>query len=87
MEPDRPPSVSVVDSAQVLTPTTFLMRIRNADASWGANNGIAYDAVIEITPSGMRTLASTRIKDGKQLIKDGKLTSNGNPAALLQRCR
>ena len=83
----EPSLLSVVDSAQVPTPTTFLMRIRNADASWGSTNGDAYDTVIEITPSGMRTLASTRITDGKQLIKDGKLASNGSPAALLQRCR
>ena len=78
---------STIDSAQLLTPTTFAMRIRNDDPNWGNTNGTTYDTIIEITPRGHRSLASTRIGDGKQFIKDGKFTANGNPVALFQRCK
>ena len=78
---------STIDSSQVLTPTTFLMRIRNDDANWGQNDQMAFDTVIEITPSGMRTLSSIRVGDGTQFIKDGNFTSNGNPATTFQRCK
>ena len=78
---------ATIDSAQSLTPTTFAMRIRNDDPNWGETNGATYDTIIEITPRSFRSLASTRIGDGKQLIKDGKHTANGNPVALFQRCK
>jgi hypothetical protein len=78
---------NTIDSAQYLTPTTFLMRIRNDDANWGSNNGVTFDTIVEIGPRGMRTLASSRISDGVQLIKDGNFTSNGQPVATFQRCK
>jgi|GEM_PF-5319444 len=78
---------STIDSSQNLTPTTFLMRIRNDDAGWEANDQVAYDVIAEITPRGMRSLSSTRTSDGKQFIKDGKFTANGNPVRLFHRCK
>jgi hypothetical protein len=47
---------------------------------------MASDTIIEITPRGMHTL-STWVEDGKQFIKDGKVTANANVAPLFQRCR
>lgn len=82
-----PPLNSTIDSSQNLTPTTFLMRIRNDDAGWGETNQVAFDVIAEITPRGMRSLSSTRTSDGKQFIKDGKFTASGNPVRLFQRCR
>ncbi len=78
---------STIDSSQYLTPTTFLMRIRNDDAGWGDNNQVAYDVIAEIGPRGMRSLSSTRTSDGKQFIKDGKFTANGNPVRSFQKCK
>jgi len=78
---------STIDSSQNLTPTTFLMRIRNDDAGWGENDQVAYDVIAEITPRGLRSLSSTRTSDGKQFVKDGKFTANGNPVRLFHRCK
>ncbi|MDP1841393.1 MAG: hypothetical protein Q8N31_11355 [Reyranella sp.] len=82
-----PPLNSTIDSSQNLTPTTFLMRIRNDDAGWGESNQVAYDVIAEITPRGLHSLSSTRTSDGKQFIKDGKFIANGNPVRLFQRCK
>lgn len=71
---------STIDSTQFLTPTTFLMRIRNDDVEWGDNNGMTYDTAIEINSRGMHTLASTR-------VGDGKFVSNDHPTTVFQRCR
>jgi hypothetical protein len=85
------PINSTIDSAQLLTPTTLAVRIRNDDPNWGSTNGTTYDTtydpIIEITPRGHRSLASTRIGDGKQFIKAGKFTADGDPVAWLQRCK
>lgn len=78
---------STIDSSQVLTPTTFLMRIRNDDAGWGENDQVAFDVIAEITPAGMRSLSSTRTSDGKQFIKDGKFTANGNATRPFHKCK
>ena len=78
---------STIDSSQSLTPTTFLMRIRNDDAGWGDNNQVAFDVIVEVTPRGMRSLASTRTSDGKQFIKDGKFTANGNAVRPFHKCK
>lgn len=78
---------STIDSSQNLTPTTFLMRIRNDDAGWGENNQVAYDVIAEIGPRGMRSLSSTRTNDGKQFITDGKFTANGNAVRAFQKCK
>lgn len=78
---------STIDSSQNLTPTTFLMRMRNDDAGWGESNQVAYDVIAEITPRGLRSLSSTRTSDGKQFVKDGKFVANGNPVRLFQRCK
>ncbi len=84
---DLPPLNSTIDSSQNLTPTTFLMRIRNDDAGWGESNQVAYDVIAEITPRSLRSLSSTRTSDGKQFIKDGKFIANGNPVRLFHRCK
>jgi hypothetical protein len=78
---------STIDSSQNLTPTTFLMRIRNDDAGWGGNNQVAFDVIAEIGPRGMRSLSSTRTSDGKQFIKDGKFTANGNAVRSFHKCK
>lgn len=78
---------STIDSSQKLTPTTFLMRMRNDDAGWGGNDQVAYDVIAEITPRGLHSLSSTRTSDGKQFVKDGKFTANGNPVRLFHRCK
>src|SRR5688572_9571574 len=60
--PEKPQLNSTIDSDHHLTPTTFLMRIRNDDANWGTFDGMAFDTIIEITPRGMHTLSSTRVE-------------------------
>ena len=77
---------AAVDSAGRLTSTTFRQRLRNDDPRWGAQNGNWCDVVSELIEGGVHSLSST-CSGGVQLIKDGKILSNGAPAPILKRCR
>jgi hypothetical protein len=83
--PDGPPLISVVDSAQVVTPSTMQVRLRNDDANWGAMNGMFFDVVQTIENDALRALQS-KGSDGKDYIKDGIVIATGRPSASLHRC-
>ena len=83
--PDGPPLISVVDSAQVVTPSTMQVRLRNDDPNWGAMNGVFFDVVQTIENDALRALQS-KGSDGKDYIKDGIVIATGRPSASLHRC-
>ncbi len=77
--------LTVVDSAQVLTPTTIRLRLRYAYPQWGTTNGSIYDVVAEVVAKRSRALQSIR-GDGTALIKDGLFVSNGQPSISMEKC-
>ncbi|MBV9833846.1 MAG: hypothetical protein JO055_05535 [Alphaproteobacteria bacterium] len=85
--PELPNLMVVIDSAQIPGPATVRFAARNEDVNWGGTNGHRFDVVVEISNGTMRTISSTRLHDGAELIKDGLVTSSGQPALLLRRCR
>ena len=82
---DAPALMGVVDSAQILTPSTLQARLRNDDPNWGAMNGVFFDVVQTTENDRLRTLQS-KGSDGKDYIKDGTLVSSGQPSAWIYRC-
>jgi hypothetical protein len=83
--PDGPPLMSVVDSAQVVTPSTMQVRLRNDDLNWGTMNGVFFDVVQTIENDALRALQS-KGSDGKEYIKDGMVIATGRPSPSLHRC-
>ena len=77
--------LTIVDSAQVLTPTTIRLHLRYADPAWGESNGFTFDVINEIVARHSRTLQSTR-GDGAVLIKEGLFVANGQPSPSLEKC-
>jgi hypothetical protein len=85
--PELPSLLVVIDSAQMLGPSTVRFRAHNEDPNWGGTNGHRFDVVVDMGLSTMRTISSTRLHDGAELIKDGLVTASGQPALVLNRCR
>jgi len=77
--------LTIVDGAQVVTPTTIRLQLRYADPIWGEANGSTFDVINEIVARRSRTLQSTR-GDGTVLIKDGAFVANGQPSPTLEKC-
>jgi hypothetical protein len=59
--------------------------MRNDDPSWDDQNGMTFEAVVEVTGNRARSLSSIG-GDGTAFIKNGTFTSNGNPVPYLQHC-
>jgi len=82
---DGPSLTSVVDSAQILTPSTLQIRFRHDDPNYGASNGFFLDIVEAIENDRRRTLQS-KGSDGKDYIKDGVMVSSGQPSVWVSKC-
>jgi len=86
---DRGPNTTslnlTIDSAQVITPTTIRVRMRNDDPNWGPENGAVTDVVVEIANNRMRSLNSIT-SDGTQLIKDGVLVQSKTAIPSFEKC-
>lgn len=82
---DGPPLMGVIESAQILTPSTLQARLRNDDPNWGAMNDVFFDVVQTIENDRLRTVQS-KGGDGKDYIKDGTLVSSGQPSPWIYRC-
>lgn len=82
---DGPSLTSVVDSAQILTPSTLQIRVRHDDPNYGAQNGFFYDIVETIENERRRTLQS-KGSDGKDYIKDGIMVPSGQPSVWVSKC-
>jgi hypothetical protein len=82
---DGPPLMSVVDSAQIVTPSTLQVRLRNDDPNWGKMNGVFFDVVQTMENDELRALQS-KGSDGKDYIKDGVVLASGQPSPTLHRC-
>jgi hypothetical protein len=86
---DRGPNTTslnlTIDSAQVITPATIRVRMRNDDPNWGPENGAVTDVVIEIANNRMRSLNSIT-PDGTQLIKDGVFVQSKTAVPSFEKC-
>jgi hypothetical protein len=88
-----PLALSFVDSAQLISPSTLRIRVRNADPNWGSANNLTYDVVL-IKEDDQETKETFRIRflqsiqsDGKVIAKDGILISLGKPTYWVYKCR
>jgi hypothetical protein len=88
-----PIASSFVDSAQMISPSTLRMRVRNADRNWGKMNNLTYEVVFtkKDDPKSkdifrIRALESIR-SDGKVIAKGGILIVLGKPTFWQYNCR
>jgi len=88
-----PIRLTLVESAQVISPLTLKIRVRNTDTNWGKTNNVIHEAVI-IKESNPQTNEIVRIRvidsvlgDGTVLVKDGILKSLGKPSFWDYKCR
>jgi hypothetical protein len=81
-----PPLVSVIEDAEILSPTTLRLRFRNDGADWGHMNGMVFDVVEVLENNGLRVLSS---KDaaGTDFIKDGINLTARQPTPFTYRCK
>jgi hypothetical protein len=88
-----PLALSFVDSAQMISPSTLRLRIRNADPNWGPVNNLTYDVVLtkEDDPETKETFRIRFLQsiqsDGKVIAKDGILIQLGKPTYWVYKCR
>jgi hypothetical protein len=88
-----PIRLTVVESAQMISPLKLRIRVRNADPNWGKTNNVIHEAVM-IKESSPQTNEILRIRviesvlgDGTVLVKDGILKSLGKPSFWDYKCR
>ena len=87
-----PIAVSFVETAQIVSPLTLKIRVRNEDPNWGPFNNLTYDIVMikEVDPASheirrLRYIEST-VSDGRVIAKNGILVSLGKPTFWEYRC-
>ncbi len=81
--PGLPPSTSVIDKAEFLTPTTIRIHETSNDP---LDKPRAFDAVLEKVSGRVRTLESIR-DDGTVLAKNGINIASGQPTRWIEKCR
>ncbi|WP_146991447.1 hypothetical protein [Bradyrhizobium macuxiense] len=88
-----PIRLTIVESAQLISPSKLKIRVRNADPNWGKTNNVIHEAVM-IKESDPKTNEIVRIRviesilsDGTVLVKDGILKSLGKPSFWSYKCR
>ena len=88
-----PVALSFVDSAQMISPSTLRILVRNADLNWGPANNLTYDVVLT-KEDDQETKEIFRIRflqsiqsDGKVIAKDGILIKLGKPTYWVYKCR
>jgi hypothetical protein len=87
-----PIRLTIVESAQMITPLELKIRVRNADPNWGKTNNVIHEAVI--IKENPQTDGLTRwrvidsvLGDGTEWVKDGILKSVGKPTSWEYKCR
>src|SRR5262249_22198661 len=87
-----PIATSFVESAEIISPNTLKVRIRNADKNWEQLNNLTYDVVF-IKEDDPRTKEIFRFRglesvasDGRVLAKGG-IRSDGKPTFWEYKCR
>jgi hypothetical protein len=88
-----PIRLTLVESAQIISPLKLKIRVRNVDPNWGNTNNMIHEAVM-IKESNPQTNDIVRIRviesilsDGTILVKDGILKSLGKPSFWNYKCR
>jgi hypothetical protein len=88
-----PIRLTLVESAQMISPLKLKIRVRNADPNWGQANNVIHEAVM-IKESNPKTNEILRIRviesilsDGTVLVQDGILKSLGKPSYWNYKCR
>jgi hypothetical protein len=75
---------SVVEQIEIIDATTVRLRYRLDSSSWGQNNKKQAESVIELRYGHSRVLSATF--DGNVVIKDGVVTSTGDPVPAVEKC-
>ncbi len=88
-----PIRVTIVESAEIISPFKLKIRVRNADPNWGKTNNMTHEAVM-IKESNPQTNEILRIRfiesilgTGTVLVQDGILKSLGKPSFWDYKCR
>ena len=88
-----PIRLTIVESAQLLSPAKLKIRVRNTDPNWGQTNNLIHEAVL-IKESSAQTGEAVRIRviesvlgDGTVLVQDGILKLLGKPSFWDYKCR
>jgi hypothetical protein len=77
----------VVEYIEMIDPTTVRLRFRTDSSSWGRDNGVRMEAVMQnVSHCHCMRILSANAQDGSLFIKDGHLVENGEPAPLLEKC-
>jgi hypothetical protein len=88
-----PIRLTLVESAQMISPLKLKIRVRNADPNWGKANNVIHEAVMikESNPQTNEILRTRVIEsilsDGTVLAKDGVLMSLEKPSFWNYKCR
>jgi hypothetical protein len=82
---DGPSLTSVVENAEILTPSTLHIRLRHDDTGFGANNGLVLD-IVEIVENKRRRTLQSKGSDGKDYIKDGIMLGPNAPSVWVSKC-
>jgi hypothetical protein len=89
----HPIRLTIVESAQLLSPLKLKIRVRNTDRNWGATYNVISESVMikEINPQTNEIVRiryiETVLGDGTRLVKDGILLSRGKPSYWQYKCR
>lgn len=87
-----PIAVTFVDRAEIVSPSTIKLVVRNADPSLGKFN-ILITEVVWMKESDSQTKdirirgLSSKVSDGRVLVQDGILLSIGKPSFWKYKCR
>lgn len=85
---------TIVEDAQLISPSKLKIRVRNTDPNWGKFDNSIHEAVLikEDDPKTKETIRfraidSVVLTTGEVLVKDGIRTSTGRPSFWDYKCR
>ena len=86
-----PIRLTIVESAQMISPLKLRIRVRNTDPNWGPTNNVVHEAVL-IKENNAQEVVRIRViesilNDGTVLVQDGILKSIGKPSFWDYKCR
>jgi hypothetical protein len=86
-----PIRLTIVESAQMISPLKLRIRVRNTDPNWGPTNNVVHEAVL-IKENNAQEVVRIRViesilNDGTVLVQDGILKSIGKPGFWDYKCR
>lgn len=87
-----PIAATFVDDAQITSPSTIRLIVRNADPALGKFNNLITEVVwmkeVDAKTKEMRIRGlSSKVSDGRVIVRDGILLSIGKPSFWKYKCR